>query len=301
VARPAPTSPGPRPPESGAHARLALAEHLIASDDASDCAQRAVDWLSQHAGATAAVCAMLDPETDELRALAGSGVTAQQLRRLAVHRDEDGHPMAFPLSRSAPIVFENGKARAAAPFGAGPFVAVPLPIAERPEARVGILLAAPPSPALDREARWLADMLGQKLVQLRATRRAMDSEHRLQRDREFLLSLINSVPDPVLLTDTEGRIIISNTRADALFVAKDEQSEGRQRAVTLNNMLFSAALSRQAIDEPEAARRELLLVNPTEGSDLLNIRARAPGSSPSCATSPTCAPPPSRSRRTTAS
>jgi signal transduction histidine kinase len=269
VARPAPTSAAPRPPESGAHARLALAEHLIASDDAAECAQRAVDWLSQHAGAKAAVCALLDPETDELRALAGSGVTAQQLKRLAVHRDEDGHPMAFALSRSAPIVFENGKARAAAPFGAGPFVAVPLPIAERPEARVGILLAAPPSPALEREARWLADMLGQKLVQLRATRRAMESEHRLQRDREFLLSLINSFPDPVLLTDTEGRIIISNTRADALFVAKDEQSEGRQRAVTLNNMLFSAALSRQAIDEPEAAPRELLLVNPTEGSDLL--------------------------------
>src|SRR5438094_3058145 len=155
------------------------------------------------------------------------------------------------------------------PLGPGPSVAVPLPIAERPEARVGILLAAPPSAALDREARWLADTLGQKLVQLRATRRAMDSQHRLERDRELLLSVINSVPDPVLLTDTEGRIIISNSRADALFVARDEQSEGRQRAVALNNMLFSAALSRQAIDEPEAARRELLLVNPTEGSDLL--------------------------------
>ena len=269
MARPAPTSAAPRPPESAALARLALAEHLIASDDAAECAQRAVDWLARYAGAKAAVCALLDPDTDELRALAGSGVTAQQLKRLAVHRDEEGHPMAFALSRSAPILFENGKARAAAPFGAGPFVAVPLPIAERPEARVGILLAAPPSAALDREARWLADTLGQKLVQLRAARRAMDSQHRLERDRDFLLSVINSVPDPVLLTDTEGRIIISNTRADALFVAKDEQSEGRQRAVTLNNMLFSAALSRQAIDEPEAARRELLLVNPTEGSDLL--------------------------------
>jgi signal transduction histidine kinase len=122
---------------------------------------------------------------------------------------------------------------------------------------------------LEREARWVADMLGQKLVHLRAARRTTQSEHRLQRDRESLLSVINSVPDPVLLTDTEGRIIISNTRADALFVARDEQSEGRQRAVTLNNMLFSAALSRQAIDDPETARRELLLVNPTEGTDLL--------------------------------
>jgi signal transduction histidine kinase len=269
VARPASSSAAVRPAESGALARLALAEHLIASDDALECAQRAVDWLAEYAGAKAAVCALLDPETEELRPLAGCGVTQAQLKRLAVHRGEDAHPVAFALSRSAPIVFENGKAHAATPFGPGPFIAVPLPIAERPEARVGILLATPPSPAVDREARWLADALGQKLVQLRATRRLVEAEHRLQRDRDFLLSVINSVPDPVLLTDTEGRIIISNTRADALFVAKDDQSEGRQRAVTLNNMLFSAALSRQAIDEPEAARRELLLVNPTEGTDLL--------------------------------
>jgi signal transduction histidine kinase len=268
VARPATSSAAPRAAELGALGRLALAEQLIASDDPVDCAQRSVDWLAQHAGAKAAICALLDPDTEELRALAGCGVTQGQLKRLAVHRGEEAHPFAFALSRSAPVVFENGRARAA-PFGPGPFIAVPLPIAERPEARVGILLATPPSPVLDREARWLADALGQKLVQLRATRRLVESEHRLQRDREFLLSVINSVPDPVLLTDTEGRIIISNTRADALFVAKEDQSEGRQRAVTLNNMLFSAALSRQAIDEPEAARRELLLVNPTEGTDLL--------------------------------
>ena len=269
VARTAPASTAPRPPESNALARLALAEYLIASDDASECGQRAVDWLCQYAGAKAAVCVLIDPDTQELRALAGHGVTAAQLKRVASHGGDDSNPFAAAMSRSTPILFENGKARGATPFGPGPFVAVPLPIAERPEARIGILLAWPPSPAVDREARWLADSLGQRLVQLRATRRLAESEQRLQRDREFLLSVINSVPDPVLLTDTEGRIIISNTRADALFVAREDQSEGRQRAVTLNNMLFSAALSRQAIDDPEAARRELLLVNPTEGTDLL--------------------------------
>jgi signal transduction histidine kinase len=269
LARPAPTSTPQRPSESNAFARLALAELLLASDDAGECAQRAVDWLARNAGAKSALCALIDPETDELRALAGYGVTAAQMKRLSVHRHEEAHPLALALSRSAPIVFENCKVRGTAPFGSGSFIAVPLPIAERAEARVGILLAGPPSAVLDREARWLADTLGHKLVHLRAMRRAVESENRLQREREFLLSVINSVPDPVLLTDTEGRIIISNTRADALFVAREEQSEGRQRAVTLNNMLFSAALSRQAIDEPEAARRELLLVNPTEGTDLL--------------------------------
>jgi len=202
LARPAQTSTSQRPSESSSVARLALAEHLLASDDAAECAQRAVDWLARHAGAKAAVCALLDPETDELRALAGFGVTGAQLKRLSVHRDEVAHPVAVALSRPAPIVFENGKARRVAPLGPGPFVAVPLPVAERPDARVGILLAGPPSPLLQREARWVADTLGHKLIQLRAARRTAQSEHRLQRDRESLLSVINSVPDPVLLTDT---------------------------------------------------------------------------------------------------
>jgi PAS domain S-box-containing protein len=54
-----------------------------------------------------------------------------------------------------------------------------------------------------------------------------------------------------------------------LFTAPDDVSEGRRRAVQLNNMFFSAALSRTALGEGEAGRRELLLVDPTEGSDLL--------------------------------
>src|SRR5436190_1944255 len=84
------------------------------------------------------------------------------------------------------------------------------------------------------------------------------------------LHLALGEPDhPILLTDPEGRMIISNARADALFSAREGESEGRHRAVTLNNMLFSATLSQQAIDESGAARRELLLVSPSEGSDLL--------------------------------
>jgi signal transduction histidine kinase len=119
------------------------------------------------------------------------------------------------------------------------------------------------------DAKWAAEMLGQKIARLRATATLEESEHKLQRERELLLNIINASPDPILLTDPEGRMIISNARADALFSAREGESEGRHRAVTLNNMLFSAALSQQAIDESGASRRELLLVSPSEGSDLL--------------------------------
>jgi signal transduction histidine kinase len=84
-----------------------------------------------------------------------------------------------------------------------------------------------------------------------------------------LYSIINAVSDPILLTDPEGRLLIANARALALFTASEKESEGRRSAVRMNNMLLSSALSSKAIEEAGAARRELLLVNPTDGSDLV--------------------------------
>src|SRR5207237_1424024 len=75
------------------------------------CAQPAMDWLAEHAEARSAACALLDGETEELRTLAGSGLSPAQLRRLEVHRGEADHPIAVALSRESPIVFQDGKAR----------------------------------------------------------------------------------------------------------------------------------------------------------------------------------------------
>src|SRR6267142_1024204 len=85
----------------------------------------------------------------------------------------------------------------------------------------------------------------------------------------LLYGIINAVIDPILLTDADGRIIIANSRAETLLAADEDQSEGRRQAVTLNNMLFSAALSRHAIEGAEAPRHEMPLVDPVDGSDLL--------------------------------
>src|SRR5207244_2900655 len=58
-------------------------------------------------------------------------------------------------------------------------------------------------------------------------------------------------------------------RAEALLSAGEDESEGRRRAIALNNMLFSSALTRRAIEGAEPWRHELLLVDPVDGSDLL--------------------------------
>ncbi len=255
------------PREAASSARLALAELLLFSDDAAECARAAVDWLVERGGARKAVCALIDGESGTVGHVVASGIPDSQLASLHLALGEADHPLVFALGGHEAIAWPKNGKRGDGGVLRGDFLAIPLPLSEKREARQGLLLVSPAR--CEVEAKWVAEILGQKIARVRATSMLADSEHKLQRERELLLNIINASPDPILLTDPEGRMIISNARADALFSTRDGESEGRHRAVTLNNMLFSAALSQQAIDESGAARRELLLVSPSEGSDLL--------------------------------
>ena len=254
------------PREAASAARLALAELLLFSEEPVECARATVDWLAERIGARKAVCALIDAGSGTVQHVAASGVPAGQIETLHLAMENPEHPLVFALAgREAVMIGKEGRRNGADPWR-GDFVAIPLPLSEKREARQGLLLVSPAR--CEPEAKWAAELLGQKIARLRATAAILESEHRLQRERELLLNIINASPDPILLTEPEGRMIISNARADALFSTKEGESEGRHRAVALNNMLFSAALSQQAI-ESGATRRELLLVSPSEGSDLL--------------------------------
>ena len=254
--------------EATTAARLALAELLLASDDPSECAQITVDWLGIRGGARRSVCALLDSDSGNVEKVVAYGVPRADMETFALALEEPDHPLVFALAgRDATTLRRGGLRPRNSDLWRGDFLVVPLPVSEKREARLGVLLVSPSRAG--PEAKWAADLLGQKLARLRTYLALADNQHKLQRERELLLNIINASPDPILLTDPEGRMIISNARADALFSTKDGESEGRHRAVTLNNMLFSAALSQQAIGEAESARRELLLVSPSEGSDLL--------------------------------
>ena len=122
------------------------------------------------------------------------------------------------------------------------------------------------APSVTSDINWVVTVLGQKIDQIAAA--ASRTRRKLRRERTLFFTIINAVTDPIMLTDTEGRLIVANARAEKLFAASEEESEGRRRAVELNNMLFSAALSRSAVSGSQEAR-ELLLVDPSDGSDLL--------------------------------
>ncbi|HUR36220.1 MAG TPA: ATP-binding protein [Terriglobales bacterium] len=91
-------------------------------------------------------------------------------------------------------------------------------------------------------------------------------------DMEVTISQMNSVmmsmADPVILTDTHHQVIMQNQAAARFFRLPEVTTEGLVRAVELNNMLFSAALSSMAM-APGETHRDLTLVDASEGEELL--------------------------------
>ena len=81
---------------------------------------------------------------------------------------------------------------------------------------------------------------------------------------------LDALPDPVMVIDADARIVLSNRRAVELLVADPDDSQGRRHAVETNNLFFSAFRARAILQSNQpAAQRELLLVDPVDGSDLL--------------------------------
>ena len=261
-----------RRPAVDATRRLQLAEGLLGTDDVATCAERALDWLRRSLGIRRGVCLFGPAESATiLMPMATVGVPDRRVTRFALDLEARDHPLVAATLGTGVVTFgANGRPAPATPLEVPAYTAVPLHGRDAMyDLPVGLLLVSPVDDDVRDDVAWVASMLGPRLTALRAAHRGNESERRLRRERTLLYSIINAVSDPILLTDTEGRIIVANARAEALLAASEDESEGRRRAVALNNMLFSSALSRRAFGDAEPWRHELLLVDPSDGSDLL--------------------------------
>ncbi len=93
---------------------------------------------------------------------------------------------------------------------------------------------------------------------------------RVDDQRSLLASIVDALPDPIVITDASNSVIVQNQRAEHLLSPQEGDSEGRRRAVEINNLLFSSFLSKSVLTGglPQSAR-DLNLVDPDEGTDLL--------------------------------
>src|SRR5947209_7850557 len=106
-------------------------------------------------------------------------------------------------------------------------------------------------------------------------------EHYYNRMRDMEITIaqmgtvMQSMADPVILTDTQHRVIMQHKAAERFFKIPDEMTEGLVRAVEFNNLLFSAALSSMLVSGSDA-HRDLTLVDAIEGEEMLFEAVSAP-------------------------
>jgi len=257
-----------RPSTATAEARLSLLEALQNSTDAVSSAQRATEWLVAHAGAQRSLFTAPDHARGTLTCIAAAGISQRQWKKFCPSLDDPTHPLVSALTNGSIVTFHDPQEARTPLFGDAPFTAVKVGN-DNSDIALGLLLISPAADFHTGLARWVASALGRSLQQLMTSEGLLYEDPRLRREHALLFNIINAATDPILFTNLEGQLIIANTRAEMLFTAPEDVSEGRRRAVQLNNMFLSAALSRTALGEGEVGRRELLLVDPTEGSDLL--------------------------------
>jgi type II secretory pathway component PulM len=129
-----------------------------------------------------------------------------------------------------------------------------------------------------------ATLAGPVLARIAAVERYRHTAERLDRQRDLLTDIINSLPDPIVIAGappahgTGEETVVQNRRAAHLFLARAGDTDGRQRAVDINAMLFAAHLATSAgppaptDDTPrntDGGSRDLTLVDPLDGADLL--------------------------------
>ena len=255
-------------------ARLRLLEGFVARAEVADCTALALQWLGEVLGISQSICLVRPAVEASLFVIGTYGLSGSAVSRFSVSLEDWGNPLVTAFANRkefffpAPHSAADRKRRPATPFEDSAFHVLPLGASNFAEDAFGLLLVGgnrAPSPGL----HWFSNVFSQKLVHILREQKLVDGDRKQGRERSLLYNIINAVTDPILLTDAEGRLLIANARALTLFTASEEESEGRRGAVRMNNMLLSSALSSKAIEETGATRRELLLVNPVDGSDLV--------------------------------
>ena len=173
-------------------------------------AARCLKWLAEHAGLREGHCLALDVERNRLVHVAGFGVQPVTVNGFGIDLEaHDHHPLVRALTGPRPVVL--------APETAGrlfsrraPFLALPLHGVDLQEQAPGGLLLVRPVTANATDLEWVAEYLGYRLVRARLRTTSAENERRLRRDRDLMRSILDRVTDPVLLTDSDGRLLSAN-------------------------------------------------------------------------------------------
>ncbi|TME99298.1 MAG: GAF domain-containing protein [Chloroflexi bacterium] len=252
-----------------------------------------LEGLSRALGYRRAVVALYDPARGALRGTVGLNVPAALVESIEIPLDETESPLVIALREGVPLRVDDIGAESRLRDHAltlllemdiSSFAVVPLRSSSeqfdlatwqgRDVPAVGVVILSKDETITDSDVERLmpfAVQAGTALVRASDVERLKDSSEQHAVEKEWLFWMINGFADPVVLTDANNDIILQNLRAETLFKSNPDDSEGKHRAIWMNNFLFTAALSKAKLDQNPAGRSagDLMLVDPIEGTELL--------------------------------
>ncbi|HEV2129676.1 MAG TPA: ATP-binding protein, partial [Longimicrobiaceae bacterium] len=209
---------------------------------------------------------VLTERDGELCGVVGIGWGQNAVSSVCTSADDLSHPLVRALAAGLPVVVEEEWEE----LGMRGFAVLPIAPGAAEHPPLGVLIVEAPAEEADLDViAEQVELMVPALLRLAELDELRRSSGQLERQRELLTTVLNALPDPVLITDLQNSILLENRRARTLFTAGDADSEGRRRAVEINNLLFSSFLTRSTIGGADTAGRELNLVDPFEGEDLL--------------------------------
>ena len=235
--------------------------------------------MARSFGSDRALVALVENEHKVLRGAFGLNLPAQLVHALEVPLTERGDPLVTALRTGLPQHIVSALAdRRLGPqtrevlleLGFDQFVVTPI---HGDTESIGVILLARGTPFTEADVNALiplASRAGAELQRVRDVELRGTSETAAV-EKEWLWWMINAVADPVVVSDEQNEIVLQNKVAEKLFRAGHDDSAGRKRAVTMNNFLFTASLSTWNLQQGAGGSRprELTLVDPVEGSDLM--------------------------------
>src|SRR5207342_723935 len=124
-----------------------------------------------------------------------------------------------------------------------------------------VLIEGPISTEAIEQSLDLIALAGPILARTASLDDARDTAERLGQQSQRLTLMVDSLPDPVVITNADNDIVAQNDRAERLLQVREHDSAGRRRAIELNNLLFTSFLSKSAMTGGmQAGPRELNLV-----------------------------------------
>jgi signal transduction histidine kinase len=256
--------------------------------------QPTLEELTDTLGYERAFVALVESGDEAVSGAVGVNVPEQMMDVLAMRAraEEPPGPLVHALHIGKPVRIDDvlrdsrvpDSMRAAyADCGLLAFAAIPLLPAS------GVLVVSKEQPITEAEVNELLPFAGRIIATLAErgeAKRSRESGEQHAVEKEWLWWMLNGTQDPVLLSDQQNNTILYNVHAERLFLTSPDDSPGKRRAIELNNFLLSAALSGFALDQGSALGRELTLVDPIEGGELLfevicqpatNLRTGEPG------------------------